>query len=204
MKHKFETLMNKDDKGQNDYKKLYEIQHDELPKAEKEVEEAFTKLRELEASDSRMMQEEVHADDIAEVVAKMTGIPVSKMTQSEMEKLLHLEGELHKRIIGQNDAVTAVSDAIRISRSGLGSDNKPIGSFLFLGTTGVGKTELAKALAEYLFNTDITISPDLVDISSDFGIPAGVIHYYQTRRNFCFIQYALDTFFQKLRILVTQ
>lgn len=139
LKHKFEKLMTKEDKVEEDFRKLFEIQHNELPSAEEQVKDAFNKLRELEASGSRMMQEEVHADDIAEVVAKITGIPVSKMTQSEMDKLLNLEGELHGRIIGQNKAVTAISDAIRISRSGLGSDKKPIGSFLFLGTTGVGK-----------------------------------------------------------------
>jgi ATP-dependent Clp protease ATP-binding subunit ClpB len=105
-----------------------------------------------------MMQEEVHSNDIAEVVAKMTGIPVSKMTQGERDKLLVLEEELHKRIIGQNDAVVAVSDAIRINRSGLGNEKKPIGSFLFLGTTGVGKTELGKALAEYLFDDETMLT----------------------------------------------
>jgi len=158
LKFDVEKIMRKDEKVENDFKKLYELQHTELPKAEEDVKEAFSKLRELEESGNRMMQEEVHANDIADVVAKMTGIPVSKMNQGEREKLLVLEDELHKRIIGQSAAVTAVSDAIRINRSGLGNQNKPIGSFLFLGTTGVGKTELGKALAEYLFDDETMLT----------------------------------------------
>ncbi len=158
IKLKVDKIMRNNEKSEDDYKSLYELQHVDMPKAEEDVETAFKKLRELEASGNKMMQEEVHANDIAEVVAKMTGIPVSKMTQGEREKLLNLEDELHKRIIGQSSAVTAVSDAIRINRSGLGDQNKPIGSFLFLGTTGVGKTELGKALAEYLFDDDTMIT----------------------------------------------
>jgi ATP-dependent Clp protease ATP-binding subunit ClpB len=158
LKFDLEKIMRKEDKGEVDFKKIMEIQHTDLPNAEEAVKEAFSKLRELEESGNRMMQEEVHADDIAEVVAKMTGIPVSKMNQGEREKLLVLEDELHKRIIGQGAAVTAVSDAIRINRSGLGNQNKPIGSFLFLGTTGVGKTELGKALAEYLFDDETMLT----------------------------------------------
>src|SRR5699024_34583 len=99
---------------------------------------------------SAMIKEEVDAEDIADVVARWTGIPVSKMMQSEREKLLHLEEELHKRVVGQQEAIHAVADAVRRSRAGLQDPKKPIGSFIFLGTTGVGKTELAKALAEYL------------------------------------------------------
>jgi ATP-dependent Clp protease ATP-binding subunit ClpB len=105
-------------------------------------------------SEKRLLKEEVDAEDIAESVAKATGIPVSKMLQSEREKLLHLEDELHKRVVGQEEAIVAVSDAIRRSRAGLQDPRKPIGSFIFLGTTGVGKTELAKALAEYLFDDE--------------------------------------------------
>ena len=100
------------------------------------------------------MREEVAADDIAEVVSRWTGIPVTRMMQSEREKLLHLEEELHKRVIGQDEAITAVSDAVRRSRAGLQDPKRPIASFIFLGTTGVGKTELAKTLADYLFNDD--------------------------------------------------
>ena len=101
-----------------------------------------------------MLKEEVDAEDIAESVAKATGIPVTKMLQSEKEKLLNLEDHLHKRVVGQDEAITAVADAIRRSRAGLQDPKKPIGSFIFLGTTGVGKTELAKALAEYLFDDE--------------------------------------------------
>ncbi len=158
LKFKLNRILNKETKDENDWKAIYELDKIEVPAAEKAVLEAFTKLRELESSGDRMMQEEVHENDIAEVVAKITGIPVSKMNQGEREKLLSLEEELHKRIIGQDTAVKAVSDAIRINRSGLGNQNKPIGSFLFLGTTGVGKTELGKALAEYLFNDENMIT----------------------------------------------
>ena len=101
-----------------------------------------------------LVREEVTADDIAEVVSRWTGIPVTKMMQSEREKLLHLEAELHKRVIGQDEAITAVSDAVRRSRAGLQDPKRPIASFIFLGTTGVGKTELAKTLADYLFNDE--------------------------------------------------
>ncbi len=101
-----------------------------------------------------MIKEEVDAEDIADVVSRWTGIPVSKMLQSEKDKLLHLEAELHQRVIGQDEAIEAVSDAVRRSRAGLQDPKRPIGSFIFLGTTGVGKTELAKALAEFLFDDD--------------------------------------------------
>ena len=101
-----------------------------------------------------MVREEVTADDIAEVVSRWTGIPVTRMLQSEKDKLLHLEDELHKRVIGQDEAITAVADAVRRSRAGLQDPKKPIASFIFLGTTGTGKTELAKALADYLFNDE--------------------------------------------------
>ena len=101
-----------------------------------------------------MIKEEVDAEDIADVVSRWTGIPVNKMMQSEKDKLLHLEEELHKRVVGQNEAITAIADAVRRSRAGLNDPRRPIGSFIFLGTTGVGKTELAKALAEYLFDDE--------------------------------------------------
>lgn len=184
LKLKFDEVTRKEIKGDSDFKKLYELQHKELPEAEKAVADAFAKLKELENSGSRMMREEVHANDIAEVVAKMTGIPVSRMTQGERDKLLVLEDELHKRIIGQNNAVVAVSDAIRINRSGLGNEKKPIGSFLFLGTTGVGKTELGKALAEYLFNDETMLTridmseyQEKHSASRMVGAPPGYVGY---------------------------
>jgi ATP-dependent Clp protease ATP-binding subunit ClpB len=169
---------------QPDYQKIFELKEQEVPAAEKMVSEAFSKLRELEESGSRMMKEEVTPDDIAEVISKSTGIPASKMNQGEIEKLLHLEEELHKRIIGQEQAVKAVANAIRISRSGLGSDGKPIGSFLFLGTTGVGKTELGKALAEYLFDDenmvtriDMSEFQEAHSSSRLVGAPPGYVGY---------------------------
>ena len=110
--------------------------------------------KEVDTHEMSMIKEEVTREDIAEVIAKWTGVPVTKMMQGEREKLLHLEEELHKRVVGQEEAIAAVSDAIRRSRAGLQDPKKPIGSFLFLGTTGVGKTELAKALAEYLFDDE--------------------------------------------------
>jgi ATP-dependent Clp protease ATP-binding subunit ClpB len=130
------------------------------------------------------MKEEVDAEDIAEAVAKSTGIPVSKMLQSEREKLLHLEDELHRRVVGQDEAITAVADAIRRSRAGLQDPKRPIGSFIFLGTTGVGKTELAKALAEYLFDDegmmtriDMSEYQEKHTVSRLVGAPPGYIGY---------------------------
>ncbi|MEK7199915.1 MAG: AAA family ATPase, partial [Bacteroidota bacterium] len=135
-----------------EYGKVAEIRYGKV----KEQETLITQVTEqIESStDKRLLKEEVDAEDIAENVAKATGIPVSKMLQSEREKLLHLEDELHNRMVGQEEAITAVADAIRRSRAGLQDPKKPIGSFIFLGTTGVGKTELAKALAEYLFDDE--------------------------------------------------
>jgi ATP-dependent Clp protease ATP-binding subunit ClpB len=134
--------------------------------------------------ESAMIDEEVGADDIAEVVARWTGIPVSRMMQSERSKLLHLEEELHKRIIGQDEAIAAIADAIRRSRAGLQDSSRPIGSFIFMGTTGVGKTELAKALAEYLFNTeDAMVRFDMSEfqeshsVSRLIGSPPGYVGY---------------------------
>ena len=131
-----------------------------------------------------MLKEEVDAEDIAEIVSKWTGIPVSKMLQSEKEKLLHLEEELHKRVIGQDEAIAAVSDAIRRNRAGLSDPKKPIGSFIFLGTTGVGKTELAKALAEVMFNDEsLMIRIDMSEyqerhaVSRLIGAPPGYVGY---------------------------
>ncbi|NJK87558.1 MAG: AAA domain-containing protein, partial [Bacteroidales bacterium] len=131
-----------------------------------------------------MIKEEVEAEDIAEVVSKWTGIPVSRMLQGEREKLLNLENVLHKRVIGQEEAITAVSDAVRRSRAGLQDARRPIGSFLFLGTTGVGKTELAKALAEFLFNDenlltriDMSEYQERHSVSRLIGAPPGYIGY---------------------------
>lgn len=131
-----------------------------------------------------MIKEEVTADDIAEVVSRWTGIPVTKMMQSEREKLLHMEEELHKRVIGQDEAIKAVSDAVRRSRAGLQDPNRPIGSFIFLGTTGVGKTELAKALADYLFDNekmmtriDMSEYQEKFSVSRLIGAPPGYVGY---------------------------
>ena len=152
----------------------------------KEAQEALeAKQEELAAQQgSSLIKEEVTHEDIAEVVAKWTGIPVTKMLQSEREKLLLLEQELHKRVVGQEEAITAVSDAIRRSRAGLQDAKKPIGSFLFLGTTGVGKTELAKALAEYLFNDenamtriDMSEYQERHSVSRLVGAPPGYVGY---------------------------
>ena len=138
----------------------------------------------MSGSASRLVREEVTADDIAEVVSRWTGIPVTRMMQSEREKLLHLEAELHKRVIGQNEAITAVSDAVRRSRAGLQDPKRPIASFIFLGTTGVGKTELAKALAEYLFNDetmmtriDMSEYQEKHTVSRLIGAPPGYVGY---------------------------
>ncbi len=135
-----------------DYGLVAEIRYGKVKSQESLNEELTSQLNEL--SEKRLLKEEVDAEDIAQSIAKATGIPVSKMMQSEKEKLLHLEDELHKRVVGQDEAIEAVADAIRRSRAGLQDPKKPIGSFIFLGTTGVGKTELAKALAEYLFDDD--------------------------------------------------
>ena len=138
---------------EGDYGKVAEIRYGKLQALNKEIEETQQKLHQMQG-DNAMIKEEVDAEDIADVVSRWTGIPVSKMLQSEKEKLLHLEEELHKRVIGQDEAIEAVSDAVRRSRAGLQDPKRPIGSFLFLGTTGVGKTELAKALAEFLFDDE--------------------------------------------------
>jgi ATP-dependent Clp protease ATP-binding subunit ClpB len=166
-----------------DYGKVAELRYGKIQEAEKTLEDLENELHEMKQG-ARLMKEEVTSEDIAEIVAKWTGIPVSKMLQSEREKLLHLEDELHKRVIGQEEAIEAVSDAIRRSRAGLSDENKPIGSFLFLGTTGVGKTELAKALAEVLFNDEkAIIRIDMSEymekhaVSKLIGAPPGYVGY---------------------------
>ncbi|MAG88627.1 MAG: type VI secretion system ATPase TssH, partial [Flavobacteriaceae bacterium] len=138
---------------EGDYGKVAELRYGKIKEAQEKLERLQKEVKERESGKS-LIQEEVTNDDIAEVVAKWTGIPVTKMLQSEREKLLRLEEELHRRVVGQEEAIVAVSDAVRRSRAGLQDQNRPIGSFLFLGTTGVGKTELAKALAEYLFDDE--------------------------------------------------
>ena len=165
---------------EGDYGKVAEIRYGKIKEAEQKIADAQSKLN----SSNSLIKEEVDEDDIAEIVARWTGIPVTKMMQSESEKLLHLEEELHKRVIGQDEAINAVSDAIRRSRSGLSDPRRPIGSFIFLGTTGVGKTELAKALAEFLFDDENMITR--IDMSEYqeahshsrlIGAPPGYVGY---------------------------
>ncbi len=167
---------------EGDYGKVAEIRYGKVQEQEKIIEE-FTKQL-AGSSEKRLLKEEVDAEDIAENVARATGIPVMKMLQSEREKLLHLEEELHKRVVGQEEAIEAVSDAIRRSRAGLQDPKKPIGSFIFLGTTGVGKTELAKALAEYLFDDDSMMTridmseyQEKHSVSRLVGAPPGYVGY---------------------------
>lgn len=166
-----------------DYGKVAELRYGTIVEAQKEVDKLKAALAENK-DDNRMLKEEVTADDIAGVVSRWTGIPVSKMIQSEREKLLSLEAELHKRVAGQEEAIEAISDAIRRSRAGLQDKRKPIGSFIFLGTTGVGKTELAKALAEYLFNDenslvriDMSEYQERHSVSRLIGAPPGYVGY---------------------------
>lgn len=166
-----------------DYGKVAELRYGRIKEAQDEVEKLKKQLADTQ-SDSRMLKEEVTAEDIAGVVSRWTGVPVTKMIQSEREKLLHMEQELHKRVAGQDEAIEAISDAIRRSRAGLQDKRKPIGSFIFLGTTGVGKTELAKALAEYLFNDEHSmIRIDMSEyqerhaVSRLIGAPPGYVGY---------------------------
>lgn len=164
-----------------DYAKVAEIRYGKIAGLQKEIDELNAKIN---ANDHRLIDEQVGPDDIAEVVAKWTGIPVSKMMQSEKDKLINLEAELHKRVIGQDEAIKAVADAVRRSRAGLQSEKRPIGSFLFLGTTGVGKTELAKALAEFLFDDENMLTRiDMSEYQERFaatrlvGAPPGYVGY---------------------------
>ena len=166
-----------------DYGRVAELRYGTIRERQQEVDKLKAALLENQ-SDSRMLKEEVTAEDIAGVVSRWTGIPVSKMIQSEREKLLHLEKELHTRVAGQEEAIEAISDAIRRSRAGLQDKRKPIGSFIFLGTTGVGKTELAKALAEYLFNDegamvriDMSEYQERHAVSRLIGAPPGYVGY---------------------------
>jgi len=169
---------------EGDYGKVAEIRYGKIKEQEGIISELTGQLHQLSEHSKRLMKEEVDAEDIAESVAKSTGIPVSKMLQSEKEKLLNLEDELHKKVVGQDEAITAVADAIRRSRAGLSDPKKPIGSFIFLGTTGVGKTELAKALADYLFDDehmmtriDMSEYQEKHTVSRLVGAPPGYVGY---------------------------
>ena len=166
-----------------DFGKVAEIRYGKIKEAEVKLEQAKEQLMLLQAN-SKMIKEEVDVEEIADVVSKWTGIPVNKMLESEVSKLLKLEEELHKRVVGQEEAITALSDAVRRSRAGLQDAKRPIGSFIFLGTTGVGKTELAKALAEYLFNDenamtriDMSEYQEKHTVSRLVGAPPGYIGY---------------------------
>ena len=168
---------------EGDYGRVAEIRYGKIKAAEQAIETAKARLAELQQGHA-MIKEEIDADDIADIVSRWTGIPVRKMMQSEKDKLLHLEDELHKRVIGQDEAIVAVSDAIRRSRAGLQDPKRPIGSFIFLGTTGVGKTELAKALADYLFDDENMMTRiDMSEYQEKFaatrliGAPPGYVGY---------------------------
>jgi ATP-dependent Clp protease ATP-binding subunit ClpB len=168
---------------EGDYGRVAELRYGKVKEVEAEIEKLQAELEEMKKGEN-LIKEEVDTEDIAEVVARWTGIPVSKMLQSEREKLLHMEDELHNRVIGQDEAIVAISDAVRRSRAGLQDEKRPIGSFIFLGTTGVGKTELAKALAEYLFNDENMITRiDMSEYQEKFsvtrliGSPPGYVGY---------------------------
>ena len=184
-KKEIEQLKFEADKAERegDYGKVAEIRYGKLQALENEIKSIQEDLKKKQG-DNALIKEEVTAEDIADVVSRWTGIPVSRMLQSEREKLLHLEDELHKRVIGQDEAIQAVADAVRRSRAGLQDPRRPIGSFIFLGTTGVGKTELAKALAEYLFNDeslmtriDMSEYQEKHTVSRLIGAPPGYVGY---------------------------
>jgi ATP-dependent Clp protease ATP-binding subunit ClpB len=167
-----------------DYGKVAEIRYGKIKDAELQLDSFKSNLDELKAGGSPMIKEEVDAQDIADVVSRWTGIPVTRMLQSEREKLLNLEAELHQRVVGQEEAIEAISDAIRRSRAGMQDARKPIGSFIFLGTTGVGKTELAKALADFLFNNENSLTridmseyQERHSVSRLVGAPPGYVGY---------------------------
>jgi ATP-dependent Clp protease ATP-binding subunit ClpB len=169
---------------EGDFSLAAEIRYGKIPQVEAELEQLTEELRKMQEEGKMLVKEEVDAEDIAEIVNKWTGIPVTKMLQSEREKLVHLEDELAKRVVGQEEAIEAVANAIRLSRTGLANEKQPIGSFLFLGTTGVGKTELAKALAEMLFNDenlmtriDMSEYQEKHSVSRLVGAPPGYVGY---------------------------
>jgi ATP-dependent Clp protease ATP-binding subunit ClpB len=185
-KHQIELFKQEAERAERegDYGKVAEIRYGKVQEAERQMNDAIAQLNEMDAEHKRLLKEEVDAEDIAENIAKATGIPVQRMLQSDRDRLLHLEDELHKRVIGQDEAIVAVSDAIRRGRAGLQDPRKPIGSFIFLGTTGVGKTELAKALAEVLFDDenmmtriDMSEYQEKHSVSRLVGAPPGYIGY---------------------------
>jgi ATP-dependent Clp protease ATP-binding subunit ClpB len=182
LKEELETLRGQVER-ETDLEKAAEIRYGRIPEIERRITEATQELDVLQSS-TRMLKEEVDAEDIAEVVAKWTGVPVTKLMEGEMQKLVHLEDLLHRRVIGQDAAVTATANAIRRSRAGLSDENRPIGSFMFLGPTGVGKTELARALAEFLFDDekslvriDMSEYMEKHSVSRLIGAPPGYIGY---------------------------
>lgn len=185
MKEEVEKLKNEAEtfERQGELGKVAEIRYGKIIELQKNIESSSLKLSELQKK-VKMLKEEVDSEDIAEIVAKWTGIPVTKMLKSEREKLLHIEVNLHKRVVGQDDAISAVANAVRRSRAGLQDVNRPIGSFIFLGTTGVGKTELAKALAEFLFDDehnmvriDMSEYMEKFSVSRLIGAPPGYVGY---------------------------
>ncbi|MEO0731635.1 MAG: ATP-dependent chaperone ClpB [Bacteroidota bacterium] len=185
-KERIEQLRNDAKRAERagEFSRVAEIRYGLIPEVEQELQAFNDQLVDMQTKAKMLVKEEVDAEDIAEIVARWTGIPVTRMLQSEREKLLQLEGELHQRVVGQDEAVEAVADAIRLSRTGLSSQDRPIGSFLFLGTTGVGKTELAKALAEYLFDdADMLTRIDMSEyqerhaVSRLVGAPPGYVGY---------------------------
>ena len=168
---------------EGDFNKVAEIRYGKVPALQQDIENAQQKLHDMQA-ENPMIKEEVDSDDIADIVSRWTGIPVSKMAQDEQTKLLQLEAELHKRVIGQDEAIVAVANAVRRSRAGLKDPKRPIGSFIFLGTTGVGKTELAKALAEVLFDDenmmtriDMSEYQEKFSVTRLIGSPPGYVGY---------------------------
>ena len=184
-KQEIENLKYEADRAEREgnYERVAEIRYSKLKELQDDIKNIQKQLQATQGGDA-MVREEVTADDIAEVVSRWTGIPVTRMLQSEKDKLLHLEGELHKRVIGQDEAITAVADAVRRSRAGLQDPKKPIASFIFLGTTGTGKTELAKALADYLFNDesmltriDMSEYQEKFSVSRLIGAPPGYVGY---------------------------
>ncbi len=185
MKEKVETVKQEADRKERegDFAKVAELRYGVLTGLEKEIGEASSRLQEVQ-KDRKMLKEEVDAEDIADILARWTGIPVTRMLESERTKLLHLEDRLHERVVAQDEAVRAVSDAIRRSRAGLQDEKRPIGSFIFLGSTGVGKTELARALAEFLFNDenaivriDMSEYMEKFSVSRLIGAPPGYVGY---------------------------
>ncbi len=185
-KQEIEQLKNDGARAEREgnFSQAAEIRYGKIPEVENRLKSFQDELEQMQVNRNLLVKEEVEAEDIAQIVAKWTGIPVSRMMQSERDKLIHLEDELHKRVVGQDEAIEAVSDAIRRSRTGLSDEKKPIGSFLFLGTTGVGKTELAKALAEYLFNDenlmtriDMSEYQERHAVSRLVGAPPGYVGY---------------------------